>query len=181
MCRASETVRPCVQPIVKSGLIGARARAYSCTSPQTEAQVPPCRQRKPSRKIAGVVWRPDSLQWRLIWILAAIIVLFWPSQQSRSLAIKALNWAADPTNALPRMPGQFSMEDGEDPVAVSAHDDQEAEYNRVYASSRLARLRIRLRDTPDPFEPSTQQQVLAAIGVLGGLLIWRFGARPARD
>jgi hypothetical protein len=79
------------------------------------------------------------------------------------------------------MPGQFSMEDGEDPVAVSAHDDQEAEYNRVYASSRLARLRIRLRDMPDPFDPSTQQQILAAIGVLGGLLIWRVGARPARD
>jgi hypothetical protein len=117
----------------------------------------------------------------LIWILAVIIVLFWPSQQSHSLAIKALNWAADPTNTLPRMPGQFSMEDGEDPVAVTAHDDQEAEYNRVYASSRLARLRIRLRDTPDPFAPSTQQQVLAAIGVLGGLLIWRLGARPARD
>lgn len=127
------------------------------------------------------MWRPNSLQWRLTWILAIVIVLCWPGQRSRSLAIKALNWAADPANTLPRQPGEFSLEDGEDPVAVTAHDTQEAEYNRVYAGSRLARLRIHLRDMPDPFDPSTQQQILAAIGVLGGLLIWRLGARSARD
>ena len=109
------------------------------------------------------------------------MVLFWPGQRSRSLAIKALNWAADPMNTLPRQPGEFSFEGGEDPVAVTAHDTQEAEYNRVYASSRMARLRIRLRDMPDPFDPSTQQQVLAAIGVLGGLLIWCLGGRPTLD
>ena len=141
----------------------------------------PCPQCEASRKIHRVVWRPNPLQWRLIWILAVVIVLSWPLQGSRSLAIKALNWAADPTNALPRLPREFSLEDGEDPVAVTAHDNQEAEYNRVYASSRIARLRIRLRDMSDPFDPSTQQQLLAAIGLLGGLLIWRLGARPARD
>lgn len=127
------------------------------------------------------MWRPNSLQWRLIWTLAVVIVLLWPGQHTRSLAIKALNWAADPMNALPRQPSEFSFEGGEDPVAVTAHDAQEAEYNRVYASSRFTRLRIRLRDMPDPFDPSTQQQVLAAIGVLGGLLIWRLGARPERN
>ena len=63
---------------------------------------------------------------------------------------------------------------------MMAHDAQEAEYERVYASSKLARLRIRLRDMPEPFDPSTEQQVLAAIGVLGGLLVWRLGGRPAR-
>jgi len=125
------------------------------------------------------VWRPNSSQWRLIWVLAAVIVLFWPGQGSRSLAIKSLNWLADPRGSLPRQPGQFSLEDGEDPVAVMAHDSQEEEYNRLVASSRLARLRIRLRDLSDPFEPSTQRQLLAAIGVLGGLLVWRIGERPA--
>ena len=132
-----------------------------------------------SRKIAGVVWRPNSLQWRLSWILALVIVLFWPGQSSRSLAIKALNWAADPMNTLPRLPGEFSLENSEDPVAVTAHDAQEAEYDRVYAGSRIARLRIRLSDMPDPFDPSTQQQVLGAIGMLGGLLFWQLGGRPA--
>jgi len=126
------------------------------------------------------VWRPNSSQWRLIWILAVVIVLFWPGQQSRSLAVKALNWVADPRNTLPRLPGEFSLEDGEEPNAVATHDSQEAEYERVYASSRLSRLRIRLRDMPDPFDASTQQQVLLAIGVLGGLLVWRLGDRPAQ-
>jgi hypothetical protein len=112
-------------------------------------------------------------------VLAAVIVLSWPGQESRSLAIKTINWLADPRGTLPRLPGQFSFEDGEDPVAVMEHDSQEAEYNRVVASSRLARLRIRLRDMPDPFDPSTQRQILAAIGVLGALLIWRLGERPA--
>ena len=96
------------------------------------------------------------------------------------MGIKALNLVADPMNRLPRLPGEFSLEDGEDPIAVTAHDTQEAEYNRVYSSSRLARLRILLRDMQDPFDPSTQQQILIAIGVLGGLLVWRLGGRPAR-
>jgi hypothetical protein len=127
------------------------------------------------------VWRPNSSQWRLIWVLAAAIVLFWPGEAGRSLAIKSLNWLADPANSLPRQPGQFSLEDGEDPVAVMAHDSEEAEYNHMVATSRLARLRIHLRDMSDPFEPSTQRQLLAAIGVLGGLLVWRLGGRPARQ
>lgn len=112
-------------------------------------------------------------------MLAAIIVLFWPSQQNHSLAFKALSWAADPMNTLPRQPDNFSMEDGEDTAVVIAHDDQEAEYERAYASSRLERLRLRLRDMQEPFDPSTEQQVLGAIIVLGGLLVWRLGGRPA--
>jgi len=138
------------------------------------------RQREASRRIAAIVWRPNAVQWRLICVLAAVIVLFWPGQQSRSLAIKTINWAADPKQALPRLPGAFSLEDGEDPVAVTAHDSQEAEYERVVARSKMARLRIRLRDMSDPFDPATQQQILAAAGVLGGLLIWRLGERPLR-
>lgn len=126
------------------------------------------------------MWRPNSSQWRLIWVLAGVIVLFWPGEGSRSLAVKSINWLADPRSSLPRQPGQFSLEDGEDPVAVMAHDSEEAEYNRLMASSRLARLRIHLRDMSEPFEPSTQRQLLAAIAVLGGLLVWRLGERPAR-
>lgn len=127
------------------------------------------------------MWRPNTTQWRLIWGLAAVIVLFWPAQGSRSLAIKAINWIADPTGKLPRLPPAFSLEDGEDPVAVNAHDSQEADYNRAYASSGFVRLRLRLRDLEDPFEPSTQQQILVAFAVLGALLIWRLGSRPERD
>lgn len=114
-------------------------------------------------------------------MLAAVVVLFWPSEGSRSLAVKSINWLADPSNSLPRQPGQFSLEDGEDPVAVMAHDSEEAEYNRLMANSRMARLRIHLRDMSDPFEPSTQRQLLAAIAVLGALLVWRLGERSTRQ
>jgi hypothetical protein len=126
------------------------------------------------------VWQPNSSQWRVIWVLAAILVLFWPSQQNHSLAIKALNWAADPMNKLPRPPANFTMEDGEDTEVVAAHDEQEAEYERAYASSGLEGIRLHLRDMEDPFDPSTEQQVLAGIAVLGVLLVWRLGGRPAR-
>ena len=126
------------------------------------------------------MWRPNPSQWRLIWVLAAVILLFWPGQESRSLAFKTINWLADPRGTLPRQPGEFSFADGDDPVAVMEHDSQEAEYNRVVAGSGFARLRIRLRDMSDPFDPSTQRQILAAIGVLGVLLLWRLGERSAR-
>jgi hypothetical protein len=132
------------------------------------------------RKIAGIVWQPSAPQWRLIWILTVVIVLFWPGEQDRSLAIKTLNWAADPRNTLPQLPGDLTLDSGDDPEAVTAHDAQEAEYYRVYEGSRVARLRMRLRDMSDPFEPSTQRQILGAIAVLGGLAVWRLGTRPAQ-
>lgn len=126
------------------------------------------------------MWQPSASQWRLIWILTVVIVLFWPGEQDRSLAIKTFNWAADPRNALPQLPGELGFESGDDPFAVADHDAQEAEYYRVYDSSRMARLRLRLRDMSDPFEPSTQQQILCGIAVLGGLAVWRLGVRPER-
>ena len=127
------------------------------------------------------MWQPNTSQWRVIWILAAVIVLFWPSgQQNRSLAIKTINWAADPRHTLPRLPDALSFDDEDDVRAVTAHDNQEEEYDRVYASSPMARLRIRLRDTGEPFDPGTERQVLVAIGVLGGLLVWRLGGRVDR-
>ena len=121
------------------------------------------------------VWQPNASQWRVIWVLALFLVLFWPSHESGSLAIKALNWAVDPMGTLPRIPVEFSFGDGDDPQAVTEHDAKEFEYQRVYDGSKIARLRLRVRDMTDPFDPSTQQQILVGIGVLGSLLIWRLG------
>jgi hypothetical protein len=119
------------------------------------------------------VWQPNTAQWRLIWVLAVVVVLLWPGQQGRSLAVKTLNWSADPMHTLPRLPANFSFEDEDDVAVVAAHDQQEDDYNRVYASSAWVRLRIHLRDLQEPFDPSTERQVLAAIAILGSLLIWR--------
>ncbi len=105
-----------------------------------------------------------------------VLILLWPSQQSRSLGIKIASWLADPIHTLPQQPGPLAMEDEDDIAALTAHDDQEAEYDRAYASSALTRLRIRLRDMQEPFDPSTEQQVLGAIALLTALLIWRLGS-----
>jgi len=123
-----------------------------------------------------VVWKPNTAQKWLIWTLAVVMVLLWPSQQGRSLGIKTVSWLADPMHTLPRQPAVLSVEDEDDMAAISAHDDQEAEYDRAYASSSLTRLRIHLRDMQEPFDPSTEQQVLGAVAVLGALLIWRLGS-----
>ena len=130
-------------------------------------------------RIAGV-WQPNTLQWRLICVLAVGIVLLWPSQDDRSLGIKAVGWLADPMKTLPQMPPAFSLAGGDDAVEVAAHDEAEEEYLRVYQSSRIAHFRMDLRDMEEPFDPSTERQLLAVIGVVGGLLVWRLGRRPAR-
>jgi hypothetical protein len=125
------------------------------------------------------VWQPNTLQWRLICVLAVGIVLLWPSQDDRSLGIKAVSWLADPMKTLPQMPPAFSLAGGDDAVEVEAHDEAEEEYLRVYQSSRIAHFRMDLRDMEEPFDPSTERQLLAVIGVVGGLLVWRLGKRPA--
>jgi hypothetical protein len=122
------------------------------------------------------VWQPNTSQRRLIWTLAVVLILFWPSPQGRSLGIKTITWLADPMHNLPRQPAHFTFEDEDDAATVTAHDDQEAEYERAYASSALTRLRIHLRDMQEPFDPSTERQVLGAIAVLGALFIWRLGS-----
>jgi hypothetical protein len=122
------------------------------------------------------VWQPNKIQWRVIWALAVALILLWPPLQGRSLGIKFISWLADPTNSLPHQPAQFSFDDEDDMAAMTAHDGQEADYERVYSSSAFARLRLRLRDMEEPFDPSTERQVLGAIAVLSALIIWRLGA-----
>ena len=110
-----------------------------------------------------------------------LVVLFWPAQgqqgePDRSLAIKTVNWLADPMRTLPRLPATLSFDDEDDVVAITAHDAQEAEYERVYASSAFVRLRIHGRDLQEPLDASTERQLLSAVVVLGALLIWRLSA-----
>ena len=87
--------------------------------------------------------------------------------------MKATNWLADPTNSLPTLPEPLpiGLEDNGD--AVAEHDALEAEYYRQYESSRLARLRMRLKAANEPFDPTTERQILAGIGVLSALVVWR--------
>jgi hypothetical protein len=113
------------------------------------------------------------------WVICgvvAFVIVAWPPEQARSLALKAVNWLADPTNTLPTLPGPLAPGLDDDADAVTVHDTQMAEYDRLFASSRTMQIRLTLKVAGDPFDPSTERQVLTAIGVLTGLGVWLLGA-----
>jgi len=122
------------------------------------------------------MWQPDTIQWRFIWIAAVCLILAWPAGD-RSLAVKAINWGVDPFASLPSTPSPLAMGAGDDPEAVQQHDAEESAYYTMYNTSRLARLRLQLRDFDDPFDPSTERQILAGLVILSVLGIWRLEAR----
>ena len=64
--------------------------------------------------------------------------------------------------------------------AVTAHDELETEYNRKYASSRVARLRMTLKAATDPFDPTTERQILGGIAILSVLGVWRLNQKKTR-
>jgi hypothetical protein len=121
--------------------------------------------------------QPNRAQWTVIWIVALLLILMWPPGTGRSLGVKLVNWAVDPTGSLPALPESLppGLEDNGD--AVTEHDLFEQEYYRARDRSSLARWRMDMKDWIDPFEPQTERQVLVALGVLAALLTWRLGAR----
>ena len=125
------------------------------------------------------MWQPNTSQWRVIWVVAVVLILMWPAESGRSLATKAANWLADPTHSLPSLPDQLPIGLDDNGDAVAAHDAEEAEYYRAYASSRLTRLRMTLKTTSDPLDPSTERQILAGAGILSALFVWRLNGKPA--
>jgi hypothetical protein len=123
------------------------------------------------------VWQPNKAQWRIIWIVALLLILAWPADQGRSLGVKALNWMADPTGSLLTLPPPLPIGLDDNGDAVAEHDAAEAEYYRQYSSSSLTRWRLKLKSSADPFEPATERQILVGVAVLSALAIWRLEKR----
>jgi hypothetical protein len=122
------------------------------------------------------VWQPSRAQWRVIWLTAAVLVLTWPPAEGRSLGMKATNWLADPRQNLPILPEPLPMGLGDDADAVAAHDLEETEYFRLRDSSAAMRVRLQLKVADEPFDRTTERQVLVGFGVLAALWVWRLGA-----
>jgi hypothetical protein len=125
------------------------------------------------------VWQPTNRQW---WILA-VVVLFaiaaWPPQDDRSLAAKFVNWAVDPADALPVLPDQLGLGEGDNPDAVAARDIQVQQYDALYEKGGWTRRRLLLKVARDPFNPATERQLLLAAAALTALVVWRFSdSRP---
>ena len=124
------------------------------------------------------MWRPNNLQWWFLVVVALLIVFVWPPADDKSLAVKFVNWAVDPRDELPVLPEQLALGLGDDPVAVAAHDLQTQQYDALYLKGGWTRKRLELKVAGDPFNPSTERQVLTVIAVVTAFVVWRFaGAR----
>ena len=118
-----------------------------------------------------------SRHWWVLIAIALAIVFVWPPDADRSLALKFVNWAVDPRDELPVLPEQLALGLGDDPDAVAAHDAVTRHYDALYAGGGWTRRRLELKVATDPFNKSTERQLLTAAGVIVAFLAWRLGAR----
>jgi len=110
------------------------------------------------------------------WILLAValaVVALWPPADDRSLAANFVNWAVDPGDTLPTLPGPLQRAESDDVSAVEAHDLQTRTYDELYVRGGWTRARLQLKVARDPFNPATERQLLVAAGVLVAFLVWR--------
>ena len=124
------------------------------------------------------MWQPNNLQWWILAVCAVLIVTAWPPSEGKSLAAKFVNWAVDPMNQLPTLPDQLSLGSGDDPDAVNARDMQVQQYDALYLKGGWTRKRLELKVARDPFNPSTERQLLVGLAVATAFLVWRFGGAP---
>src|SRR5262249_46015392 len=116
-------------------------------------------------------------QWWTLVVVVLFVIAAWPPQDDRSLAAKFVNWVVDPSDALPVLPDQLGLGEGDNPDAVNARDIQVQQYDALYAKGGWTRRRLLLKVTRDPLAPGTERQLLLALGALSALLVWRSGAR----
>lgn len=108
-------------------------------------------------------------------LVSLTVIGLWPPDQGRSLAVKALNWAVDPSHQLPVLPPQLGYGMGDDPQVVEARDAEVRRYDIAYAEGGLMRQRLMLKVARDPFNPQTERQVLLVFGVIVWFAVWRMG------
>jgi len=119
--------------------------------------------------------------WPFVAALVAALALLWPSDNGRSLAVKAINWLADPSGDLPRRPSPLAIGVDDDADVVTAHDEEEHAYESMYRGSWTGRLRLQMRDAHDPLEPSTERPLLiAAAAVIAIFVTARSRTSPPR-
>ena len=115
---------------------------------------------------------PRRSPWPVVAALVALLALFWPPENGRSLVVKAINYAADPRGELPRRPSPLAIGLDDDADAVTAHDNEEHAYELMYRGSWTGRLRLQLRDAEDPLEPSTERPLLIVVAAVAA--VWAF-------
>jgi len=117
------------------------------------------------------------MQWILICATTVAGILCWPPDRGHgsNLLTKAIHFAVDPAGSLPALPPALPPGLGDDGDAVAAHDAIEADYYRHYNSSNLTRWLMDVKAAADPFDPTTERQVLAAGAALVALAAFKLG------
>ena len=113
---------------------------------------------------------------RGLWVLfvaALLIVVAWPPRDERSVLVKLVNWAVDPTNVLPILPPQLGYGLSDDPHAVEERDAIVRQYDDLYSLGGVTRARLQLKVAGDPFNRATERQVLLLFGVVVTFVVVR--------
>ena len=110
--------------------------------------------------------------WPLFLTVLAIVVA-WPPASGRSLLLKTINVAVDPTNSLPVLPPQLGYGLSDDVRAVEERDAMVRAYDEAYDRDALTRRRLELKVARDPFDPSTERQLLLVFGVVAAFATLR--------
>lgn len=111
--------------------------------------------------------------WWLLLTVTLAIVVCWPPQNGKSLALTIVNWAVDPSGQLPILPPQLGMGLGDDPLMVEARDAKVRRYDESFSAGGWTRARLQLKVARDPFNPTTTRQALLVIGVVVWFVVWR--------
>ena len=110
------------------------------------------------------------------WVLlltALLIVAAWPPDKDRSLVVKALNWLVDPADSLPVLPPQLGFGLSDDPQAVELRDEMVRRYDELFNRDALTRTRLELKVAEDPFNPTTERQLLLVFGIIVAFAVIR--------
>jgi hypothetical protein len=101
-----------------------------------------------------------AVRWWILFMTAIFVIAAWPPAEGRSLLTKAVAWAVDPLGRLPMLPEQLGLGLGDDPQAVEARDAEVRRYDDLFNSGPWMRTRLQLKTATDPFDPTTERQVL---------------------
>ena len=108
-----------------------------------------------------------------LFLTALLIVVAWPPRDERSVLVKLVNWAVDPTDVLPILPPQLGYGLSDDPHAVEERDAIVRQYDDLYSRGGITRARLQLKVAGDPFNRATERQGLLLLGVVVAFLTVR--------
>jgi hypothetical protein len=121
------------------------------------------------------VRHPTTTRWWIVLTVVLLVIVAWPPDRDKSLAVKIVNWAVDPWGVLPILPPQLGLGVGDDPQAVEERDAEVRRYDQLYNQGGWTRRRLELKVASDPLNRSTERQLLLAAAAIALFAVWRAG------